>query len=141
MIFGSLFRQRKRAAVDDETQSETTSAQYWNIHPYGRYVVSAYSTNTASVIPSQASPTSFETLRTRSSTQANARTLEFSNLSEGGCRSYVIWEQPSPFGKIGLQTGGDVPNLTGQVTFATSRPIFEGTYSNVYRGTYKGQEV
>lgn len=36
---------------------------------------------------------------------------------------------------------GEVPNLTGQVSIDTYRPVFEGTYSSVYRGMYGDHRV
>jgi hypothetical protein len=33
------------------------------------------------------------------------------------------------------------PNLTNQVTRLDIYPIFEGTYSNVFKGTFKDSQV
>jgi hypothetical protein len=55
--------------------------------------------------------------------------------------SYHVWAQPSSFNNNGSRTAGYVPNLTGQVAIARYRPVFEGTYSSVYLGTYGSQEV
>jgi hypothetical protein len=52
-----------------------------------------------------------------------------------------VWPEPSQFGQNGSQTAGKVPNLTGKLIIATSRPVFEGTHSSVYRGTYVNLEV
>ena len=155
MIFGSFFRQRKRAAVDDEKRSHLhitkpipTPVPYSDVYSYGRDHVTelrsrALSTNNAIIVtPTQASPTSLGTIGPRSSTQTNAATREPSNCTEDAHgSSYHIWPQPSPFRQNRLHTAGEVPNLTGQVVIAASRPVFEGTYSSVYRGTYMNLEV
>jgi len=149
MIFGSFFRQRKRAAaVDDEKPSHLhitkpipTPVPYSDVYSFGRdhvtevrsRVLSANNAIIYIVTPTQASPTSLGTIGPRSLT---------SSLAEDEYESsYHVWPQPFPFGQNRSHTAGEVPNLTGQVVIAASRPVFEGTYSSVYRGTYINLEV
>jgi hypothetical protein len=121
---------------------------YSDVYSYGRDHVTelrsrVLSANNAIVVtPTQASPTSLGTIGPRSLTQANAGTREPSSLAEDEYESsYHVWPQPFPFGQNRSHTAGELPNLTGQVVIAASRPVFEGTYSSVYRGTYINLEV
>jgi hypothetical protein len=47
----------------------------------------------------------------------------------------------SPLTKRKPEDSGDLPNLTGQVSIDTYQPVFEGTYSSVYRGMYGDHRV
>jgi hypothetical protein len=155
LMFSGLFGPKKRAAVEDEKRSRLGTsklipipAQYSDIYSYGRDHVTEprpralLANNAVIVTRSHASPTSLGITRPRSSTQANAGTLEFLSHPEDVSGSFHnVWAQPSPFSNNWSQTVGDVPNLTGQVAIATSRPVFEGTYSDIYLGAYRDQTV
>jgi hypothetical protein len=150
----SFFRQRKRAPVDDEKQSHLhisklipRSALYSDVYscssdhatePRSR---PSLANNAFIATPTPTSPTPEGTSRPRPSTQANEGTLESNRPEDESGSSYHIWPQPSPFSKNGSRTRGNVPNLTGQVAITTYRPVFEGSYSSVYRGSYGGHEV
>jgi hypothetical protein len=151
----SFFRQRKRAPVDDEKQSHLhisrlipRSALYSDLYSYGSDHATdprsrtSSANNTFIVTSTPTSPSSSGTSRPRSSTRANAGTRGSSSRTkdESGSPPHV-WPHPSPFSKNGSQTAGEIQNLTGQVAIATSRPVFEGTYSSVYRGTYRDHKV
>jgi hypothetical protein len=148
MVFGPFSCKMRRAAGNDEKQLIPTPVPYSDVDSYGRDRTTesrsraTCANNAVIVTPNRALATSLETSRSRSSTQANAGTVESSSRPEDESgSSYHVWPQPSPFNKNESQTAGDVPNLTGQVDIATSRPIFEGTYSSIYRGTYGDHEV
>jgi hypothetical protein len=148
MIFGPFSRKMRRAAGNDEKQLIPTPVPYSDVYSYGRDHATeprsraSLANNAFIITPTPTSPTSLGTSRPRSSTQANAGTLQSSSRpeDESGSSAYV-WAQPSLSSKNESQTTGNVPNITGQVAITTSRPMFEGTYSSVYRGTYGTHEV
>jgi len=47
------------------------------------------------------------------------------------------WSYPSPIREESMQT----LDLACQLTLANPFPMFEGTYSDVYKGSYRGQEI
>jgi hypothetical protein len=47
----------------------------------------------------------------------------------------------SPLSKGEPEISGDVPDLTLQISIDTYRPAFEGTFSSIYRGTYRNSKV
>src|SRR5271170_7744988 len=121
MVFGPFSRRRKRAAVDDEKKSHlhmskliptpVPSSVVYSCgsddatEPHSR---ASLANNAIIVTPTPTSRTSLGTSRPRSSTQANAGTLECSSRPEDESRSsYYVWAQASPFRKNGSQFAGD----------------------------------
>jgi hypothetical protein len=150
----SVFRQ-KTGDFHHEKKSHSHASRlmpmptrYSNIRSFGHDHANApHSTgklaNAAVIIVlSQSLPTQATPSRSGSSTCVNMESRASSNYlpDESGPSSEGI-AQPSLTSEEESCHSGDVPNLTGQVAIATSRPAFEGTYSSIYRGNYKNQEV
>jgi hypothetical protein len=149
-MLSRLFRPRRRSAVYNEKQSHLPISRFIPEpvvdsdicscgHDNATHSRALLENNAGIITSTQASPTSLGTIL---STQVNTGTLESLSRPEDEFGSHHNVRAPlSPFGKKGSHIESDVRNLTGHVVIDTYRPVFEGIYSNVYRGIYGNQEV
>lgn len=158
MMVNSVFRQ-KRGGIDDEKHHLRDFAKYiplptkgnfemhlnkhshhWSAEsqtssPTALLACSALSIALGQAAPNlQRRPSPINQSHTR---HESAGTSDYSSDDSGSSHNTA---PHSPVDDISRDVG-EVPNLTSQVKVSIPRPIFEGTYSSVYKGSYHGDEV
>lgn len=135
---GSQHSSSRKSSADESCQpilvSTTSDRQLVRINTNHRASKIIHSPESTSILPAPSSPlaaTSPTSAISPSSTMFSAFTPDTPNASRRQ------WSYPSPIREESMQS----LDLSCQVTLTSPSPIFEGTYSDIYKGSCQGQEA